>query len=97
MRTGGGMITFFLKGGLQESRQFLENVKLFTLAVSLGNVESLAEHPAIMTHSTVAREQRQKVGISDSLIRLSVGVENYDDLEKDLATALNHVKISSKL
>jgi len=66
----GGMITFFLHGGISESRAFLENLKLFALAESLGAVESLAEHPAIMTHASVPSEQRVKLGISDSLVRL---------------------------
>jgi len=89
----GGMITFWLKGGLEQSRQFLENLKLFACAESLGGVESLAEHPAIMTHASVAPEERAKLGISDSLCRLSVGIEDIDDLLADLTTALNHVKI----
>jgi cystathionine gamma-lyase len=76
MRGFGGMITFFLKGGLSESRIFLENLQLFALAESLGAVESLAEHPAIMTHASVPPEQRKMLGISDSLIRLSVGIED---------------------
>jgi len=91
MRGYGGMITFFLKGGLQESRIFLENLKLFALAESLGAVECLAEHPAIMTHASVAPEQRAKLGISDSLIRLSVGIEDIDDILADLNRALDAV------
>lgn len=84
----GGMITLYLKGGLSESRRFLERVKLFTLAESLGGVESLIEHPAIMTHASVPKEQRDQLGISDSLVRLSVGIESYQDLEDDLLAAL---------
>ena len=95
MRTGGGMITFFLKGGLIESRQFLENLKLFTLAESLGAVESLAEHPAIMTHASVPPEQRVVLGIGDNLIRLSVGIEDYQDIENDIANALKHVSTNT--
>jgi len=83
----GGMITFFLKGGLKESRVFLENLHLFVCAESLGAVESLAEHPAIMTHASVPPEQRVKLGISDSMIRLSVGVEDLDDILGDLKGA----------
>ena len=86
--TGGGMITLWLEGGLAESRRFLENVRLFTLAESLGGVESLIEHPAIMTHASVPAETRAKLGISDSLIRISVGIENVDDLTEDLDHAL---------
>jgi cystathionine gamma-lyase len=88
---GGGMITIFLKGGLPESRRFLENVHLFALAESLGGVESLIEHPAIMTHASVPPENRAKLGISDSLVRLSVGIEDSDDLLADLENALAKV------
>ena len=88
---GGGMITIFLKGGIAKSRRFLENVHIFALAESLGGVESLIEHPAIMTHASVPPEQRQQLGISDSLVRLSVGIEHTDDLLKDLEQALAKV------
>mgnify|MGYP001087815632 CR=1 FL=1 len=81
---GGGMITFFIKGGLAEARAFLEAVRVFTLAESLGGVESLIEHPAIMTHASVPAEMREELGISDTLIRLSVGVEETADLMADL-------------
>jgi cystathionine gamma-lyase len=84
----GGMITFFLKGGLNESRLFLENLKLFALAESLGAVESLAEHPAIMTHASVPVDQRAKLGISDTMCRLSVGIEDIEDILADLKHAL---------
>ncbi len=88
----GGMITFFIKGGLDASRKFLESVKVFALAESLGGVESLVEHPAIMTHASVPLEQRKKIGIDDSLIRLSVGIEDIDDLLADLKQAFDQVK-----
>ncbi|MDA0803866.1 MAG: PLP-dependent aspartate aminotransferase family protein [Planctomycetota bacterium] len=88
---GGGMITFFLKGGIAESRRFLESVHLFALAESLGGVESLIEHPAIMTHASVPAEQRAQLGISDSLIRVSVGIEHVGDLQADLERALTAV------
>lgn len=98
MKTPGGMVTFLIKGGLSESKQFLENLKIFHLAESLGAVESLAEHPAIMTHASVPSEQRKLLGISDNLIRLSVGVENCQDIINDLSRALDAVKTkSSKL
>ncbi len=84
MKGSGGMITFFLKGGINESRKFLENVKLFALAESLGGVESLVDHPAIMTHASIPKEVREKLGIFDNLIRLSVGIEDCDDLIRDL-------------
>ena len=87
----GGMITIFLKGGLAESRRFLENVHLFALAESLGGVESLIEHPAIMTHASVPPENRAKLGISDTLVRISVGIEDGDDLIADLEHALSKV------
>lgn len=83
----GGMITFFIKGGMDSSRKFLESVKIFALAESLGGVESLIEHPAIMTHASVPAEQRKKIGIDDSLIRLSVGIEDFEDLLADLKQA----------
>jgi cystathionine gamma-lyase len=86
----GGMITIFLKGGLRESRAFLEHVHLFALAESLGGVESLIEHPAIMTHASVPEAMRRELGISDSLVRLSVGIEHADDLIADLDAALKH-------
>ncbi len=87
----GGMITFFIKGGLNASRKFLESVQVFALAESLGGVESLIEHPAIMTHASVPPEQRKKLGIDDSLIRLSVGIEDVDDLIVDLKQAFDRV------
>jgi len=85
---GGGMITMFLEGGLDESRRMLETVHMFTLAESLGGVESLIEHPAIMTHASVPPAQREMLGISDGLVRLSVGVEHVDDLIADLERGL---------
>ncbi|MBC7465500.1 MAG: cystathionine gamma-synthase [Bdellovibrio sp.] len=87
----GGMITFFIKGGIDASRKFLESVQVFALAESLGGVESLVEHPAIMTHASVPAEQRAKLGIDDSLIRLSIGVEDIDDLIADLKHAFDQV------
>ncbi len=85
----GGMITFFIKGGLPAARKFLESVEIFALAESLGGVESLIEHPAIMTHASVPADKRKELGIDDSLIRLSVGIEDIDDLIKDLEKAFN--------
>ena len=85
----GGMITFYIKGGLEKARSFLERVEIFSLAESLGGVESLIEHPGIMTHASVPKNRRAELGISDSLIRLSVGVEDIDDLLKDLDQALS--------
>jgi cystathionine gamma-lyase len=85
---GSGIVTFFLKGGLPEARRFLEKLEVFTLAESLGGVESLVDHPAIMTHASVPPEARAKLGISDSLVRLSVGIEDVADLVADLDAAL---------
>jgi len=87
----GGMISFFLKGGLEEARTFLENVEIFALAESLGGVESLIEHPAIMTHASVPAESREKLGIHDNFIRLSVGIEDLDDLKSDLQSAFDKI------
>ncbi|XP_074640949.1 cystathionine gamma-lyase-like [Tubulanus polymorphus] len=87
-RGHSGMITFFLKGGLEESKKFLKSLKIFTLAESLGGYESLAELPSIMTHASVPPEQRAVLGISDNLIRLSVGIEDSDDLIADIEQAL---------
>ncbi len=84
----GGMITFFIKGELEAAREFLERCELFALAESLGGVESLVEHPAIMTHASVPPEERNALGISDTLIRLSVGIEDVKDLIADLDSAL---------
>jgi cystathionine gamma-lyase len=87
-RGGSGVVTFFLKGGLAEARRFLERLEVFTLAESLGGVESLVDHPAIMTHASLPAEARAKLGISDSLVRLSVGIEDLEDLVADLESAL---------
>lgn len=84
MKAGGGMISMVMKGGLEPSRRFLETVRVFSLAESLGGVESLIEHPAIMTHASIPKEVREKTGIADGLIRLSVGIEDLADLKADL-------------
>jgi cystathionine gamma-lyase len=84
----GGMVTVVLKGGLPASRRFLERCELFTLAESLGGVESLIEHPAIMTHASLPEDVRAGLGIDDGLVRLSVGIEGVDDLIAELQRAL---------
>lgn len=84
----GGMLSFYLEGGLEEARRFCSGTKLFILAESLGGVESLVEHPAIMTHASVPEEVRRSLGIDDNFVRLSVGIENVGDLLKDLDNAL---------
>lgn len=83
-----GIVTFFVKGGLDETRQFLERLRIFTIAESLGGVESLVDHPGLMTHASIPPEKRQALGIDDSLIRLSVGIEDVEDLIVDLREAL---------
>jgi cystathionine gamma-lyase len=85
---GGGMISIELHGALEESKRFLERCEVFALAESLGGVESLIEHPAIMTHASVPRGARAALGISDTLCRLSVGIEDIADLKADLQQAL---------
>ena len=88
MRAFGGMITLYLASDLAGARRFLERTKVFSLAESLGGVESLIEHPALMTHGSIPPEQRAALGIDDTLIRLSVGVEDLEDLRNDLEEAL---------
>ena len=85
----GGMVTLILKGDLEDSRRFLERLNIFVCAESLGGVESLAEHPAIMTHASIPPHIREALGISDSLVRLSVGVEDLADLKGDIEQALD--------
>ncbi len=87
MQGFGGIVTFLIDGDIEDARQFLERCEVFALAESLGGVESLIEHPAIMTHASVPAEERRKLGISDQLIRLSVGIEAVDDLIDDLDQA----------
>ncbi|MCR9081682.1 MAG: cystathionine gamma-synthase [Cyclobacteriaceae bacterium] len=92
MRDFGGMISFTLKGNrLEDAKKVMENFQVFALAESLGGVESLCGHPASMTHASIPREEREKVGLVDSLIRLSVGVEDAEDLKNDLAQALSGI------
>ena len=89
MRNGcSGIVTFFVKGGLDDARQFLERLRIFTIAESLGGVESLVDHPGLMTHASIPPEKRKELGIDDSLIRLSVGIEDVTDLIADLDQAL---------
>ena len=89
MRDFGGMMSFTLKNDSKEAAfKFLESTELFSLAESLGGVESLISHPASMTHASIPKEEREKVGVTDSLIRISVGVEDIEDLIADLDKAL---------
>ena len=93
MRGFGGMVSFVIKGGEEGARQFLGTTKLFALAESLGGVESLMCHPVSMTHGSIPKEERDARGVVDALIRLSVGIEDLDDLIKDLETGLAKVKL----
>jgi len=86
------MIAIGVKNGLQGGKIVMDNVEVFTLAVSLGGVESLIEHPASMTHASVSKEEKIKAGISDELVRIAVGCEDYEDLRDDLDQALNKIK-----
>ena len=89
MKDFGGMLSFVTKGNsLEEAIKIVERLKLFTLAESLGGVESLSGHPASMTHASIPKEEREKTGVVDSLIRLSVGIEDIEDLLDDLKQAL---------
>ena len=83
------MISFYIKGDINMADRFLRALKIFTLAESLGGVESLIENPALMTHGSVPPEMRKKLGIDDNFIRISVGVEDIDDLIKDLSDAFD--------
>jgi methionine-gamma-lyase len=87
----GSMISFGVKGGIEEGRKLMDNVHLATLAVSLGGVETLIQHPASMTHASVSKEDKLKAGITDDLVRLSVGIEDISDIIKDLTHALENV------
>jgi cystathionine gamma-lyase len=86
-----GMLSFELKDGEREAKKFLRNLHIFALAESLGGVESLIEHPATMTYSSIPPEERRKIGVSDGLVRISVGIENVDDLIADLEQALRTI------
>ncbi|MCY6369156.1 methionine gamma-lyase [Clostridium ganghwense] len=93
MKKFGAMISFELKGGLEAGRQLMNNVELCTLAVSLGDTETLIQHPASMTHAAVPEEDRLKAGITDGLVRLSIGLEDAEDIIADIEQALNKVKL----
>jgi methionine-gamma-lyase len=87
----GGVICFEVKGGLEAGVKLMNSVKLCTLAVSLGAVETLIEHPASMTHAIIPKEERLKTGITDSLVRLAVGIEDAEDIAQDLEQALEKI------
>ena len=84
----GAMISIYLKGDFNKTKDFLEKLKIFTLAESLGGVESLIGHPVTMSHGTIPEELRMKYGITDNLVRISVGIEKIDDLIEDLDNAI---------
>ncbi|WP_096152937.1 MULTISPECIES: methionine gamma-lyase [Bacillus] len=92
MRKGGGLISFTIKGGKKECQQILNNLKLIKIAVSLGDAETLIQHPATMTHSVVPKETRETMGITENLIRLSIGLEAWEDIWADLQQALEKLK-----
>jgi cystathionine gamma-lyase len=92
----GGMVSIYLKGGFESAKKLCERTKLFTLAESLGGVESLVNHPAVMTHASVPADRRAALGITDGLVRLSVGVESLSDLVSDLTRALGEGALVSK-
>ncbi|MBT2582534.1 methionine gamma-lyase [Planococcus sp. ISL-109] len=92
MRRGGGLISFELEGGKKQAQEFLNALSLIKIAVSLGDAETLIQHPATMTHAVVPPEERERMGISDSLVRLSVGLEHVDDLMQDLQQAFAQIK-----
>ena len=89
IRDSSGIVSLELNGNLSTAKELLEKTSIFTLAESLGGVESLIEHPGLMTHASLPKERREKLGISDTLIRLSVGLENIDDLIDDIESSLN--------
>jgi cystathionine gamma-lyase len=88
MRGFGGMVTFMLKGGKEKTADFLRRLNVIALAESLGGVESLINQPAVMTHASLAKQERARLGVFDDLLRLSVGVEDFEDLQADLEQAL---------
>jgi cystathionine gamma-lyase len=88
MDGSGGMLSICIKGGFEAAKRFCERTELFTLAESLGGVESLVNHPAVMTHASIPPVRRAQLGVTDNLVRLSVGIESVDDLRTDLDMAL---------
>ena len=94
MRQFGGMIAFELKGGMEAGMRFMDALQLVTRAVSLGDCESLAQHPASMTHSTYTPEERAACGISEGLVRLSIGLEDIEDILADITQALSCVMVA---
>ena len=92
MKAGGGIITLTLKGGLPRAQRFIDQLKMISITPNLGDSRSIVTHPASTTHSKLSTEERQKVGITDGLIRLSVGLEHYEDIIQDVERALEQSK-----
>ena len=90
MSQGGGLVTFEVKGGLKQGIEFLNAMEMLSLSANLGDTRTIATHPASTTHSKLSKEDRLEVGITDGLIRISVGLENYKDIIKDLKQAFVH-------
>ena len=88
MKYGGGIVSFEIKGGIESGRRFLDRLKLFSLTANLGDTRSIATHPASTTHSKLKPEERAEVGITDGLVRLSIGLENCEDIWDDVTQAL---------
>jgi cystathionine gamma-lyase len=88
----GGIVTFTLKGGKQKTADFLNLIAVIALAESLGGVESLINQPAVMTHASLTKEEREWLGVTDNLLRLSVGIEDYEDFRADLDQALHSLE-----
>ena len=97
MKKGGGLISFELEGGKKEAQKFMNALGLIKIAVSLGDAETLIQHPASMTHAVVPETARAAMGISDSLLRLSIGLESCDDIVADLAGAFEKIAPEAKL
>lgn len=91
MKRGGGVISFSVKGGKEETQAFINDLHFITIAVSLGDTETLIQHPATMTHAAIPAELRKEMGIFDNLIRLSVGLESWEDIVSDLEQALKKI------
>ena len=93
MNKGGGVVTFELKGGSDQGRKFLDGLKMISLSANLGDTRTIATHPASTTHSKLSEEERQQVGITPGLVRVSVGLEHIDDIKGDIFQALEMAKI----
>jgi methionine-gamma-lyase len=91
MSGNGGMLSFELKGGVEEGRRLMNALKLCSLGVSLGSVDTLVEHPASMTHAVMPKEMRERLGIRDGLVRISVGIEDEEDIVADLEQGLERI------